>query len=76
VRWRKWSDPYPYSTGMLIRILFVALICLNEAHEEVRKIAEEAMEELGKQNAKTQCEAEPRYLKTIDTCTFYLTICA
>jgi len=37
---------------MLIRIVFVALICLNDAHEEVRKIAEEAMVEPGKQNAK------------------------
>jgi hypothetical protein len=27
--------------------------CLNDAHEEVREIAEEAMEELGKENAKT-----------------------
>jgi Thioredoxin domain len=28
-------------------------ICLNDTHEEVREIAEEAMEELKKQNAKT-----------------------
>lgn len=28
-------------------------ICLNDAHEEVREIAEEAMEELEKQNSKT-----------------------
>ena len=28
-------------------------VCLNDAHEEVREIAEEAMEELAKQNAKT-----------------------
>ena len=28
-------------------------ICLNDAHEEVREIAEEAMEELAKQNTKT-----------------------
>jgi hypothetical protein len=38
---------------MLIRIMFVASICYNDAHEEVRKIAEEAMEELVKQNVKT-----------------------
>jgi HEAT repeat protein len=28
-------------------------ICLNDAHEEVREIAAEAMEELGKQNTRT-----------------------
>jgi hypothetical protein len=28
-------------------------VCLNDAHEEVREIAEEAMEELQKQIAKT-----------------------
>jgi hypothetical protein len=38
---------------MLIRILFVASICLNVAHEDVRGIAEEAMEELKKQKAKS-----------------------
>jgi hypothetical protein len=37
---------------MLIWILFVASICLNDAHKEVREIAEEAMEELEKLNAK------------------------
>jgi hypothetical protein len=30
----------------------VTLICLNDAHEEVREITEEAMEELEKQKAK------------------------
>jgi hypothetical protein len=31
----------------------VTSICLNDAHEEVREIAEEAMEELERLNAKT-----------------------
>jgi hypothetical protein len=38
---------------MLIWILFVAPSCLNDAHEEVRKKVEEAMEELKKQKAKS-----------------------
>jgi hypothetical protein len=37
---------------MLIWILFAVSICLNDAHEEVREIAVEAMEELEKKNAK------------------------
>ena len=41
---------------MLIRILFVASICRNDAHEEMRVIAEEVMEELGKQKKK-YCKA-------------------
>jgi hypothetical protein len=53
VRWRKWNVPYQYSTGMLIWIWVVGSNCLNDAHEEVREIAEEAMEELEKINAKT-----------------------
>jgi len=38
---------------MLIWILFAASNCHNDVHEEVREIAEEAMEELEKQNAET-----------------------
>jgi hypothetical protein len=38
---------------MLIRILFVAPSCLDEAHEVVREIAAAAMEELKKQKAKS-----------------------
>jgi hypothetical protein len=38
---------------MLIWVLFVAPSCLDEAHEEVREIAEVAMEELKKQKAKS-----------------------
>jgi hypothetical protein len=37
---------------MPTRILFAASICRNDAHEEVREMAEEAMEELEKQNEK------------------------
>ena len=37
----------------------MASICRNEAHEEVREMAEEAMEELKKLNAKMQCETAP-----------------
>jgi hypothetical protein len=37
---------------MLIWILFAESICLNDAHEEVRVIAEEAMEELEKRDGK------------------------
>jgi hypothetical protein len=33
---------------MLIWILFAGSICRNDAHEEVREIAEKAMEELEK----------------------------
>jgi hypothetical protein len=33
---------------MLIWILLAASICVNDAHEVVREIAVEAMEELGK----------------------------
>jgi hypothetical protein len=52
VRWRKWSDPYQYSKGILIRILFVASICHNDAHEEVREMAAEVMKDVKKQKAK------------------------
>jgi hypothetical protein len=38
---------------MLIWILFVASIYPNDAHEEVPDIAEEAMEELMRQNTET-----------------------
>jgi hypothetical protein len=38
---------------MLIWILFVGSLCRNDAHEEVREIVEEAMEELERLNAKT-----------------------
>jgi hypothetical protein len=38
---------------MLIWILFVGSICHNNAYQEVWEIAEAAMEELGKKNAKT-----------------------
>ncbi len=39
-----WSVPYQCFKEMLICILFVASICRNDAHEEVREITEEAME--------------------------------
>jgi hypothetical protein len=38
---------------MLIWILFVYSICLNDAHKEVQGMAEKAMDELERQNAKT-----------------------
>jgi len=38
---------------MLIRILFAASICLDNAHEDVRVIAGEVLEELKKQKAKS-----------------------
>jgi hypothetical protein len=37
---------------MLILILFVGSICSNDAHEEVQKMSQEAMEERQKKNAK------------------------
>ena len=46
VRWRKMSDVFHNSRETLNRILFVASICLNEAHEDVRGIAKLAVVEL------------------------------
>jgi hypothetical protein len=41
---------------MLIRILFADSSCRNVAHEEVRGIAEEAMEDLGKKREKNDAK--------------------
>ena len=46
------GDPYQCFKETLIRFLLVASNCINDAHEEVREIAKEAMEALEKRNAK------------------------